>query len=104
MADTLSRKSKVDRRAASISGDAPMTSDLQQRLRERLSEMPNQMGSITELAALLRISRLAVYSAARALHRRGMATQWLYAGDGEGCQMVAYRDTPSMQGAPRQKE
>lgn len=68
---------------------------MQQRLHERLATMPNRMGSVTEMAALLRTSRLAVYSAARALHRRGLAVQWLYAGDGEGCQMVAYREPPN---------
>ena len=76
------------------------TTCMQKRLHARLATLPNRMGSVTELAALLRTSRLAVYSSARALHRRGLAVQWLYAGDGEGCQMVAYREPPNGPGEP----
>lgn len=73
---------------------------MQKRLHDKLRDMPNRMGSVTELAVLLRTSRLAVYSSARALHRRGLAVQWIHAGDGEGCQMVAYREPRNVGAKP----
>lgn len=65
---------------------------LQLRLYQELRDMPNKMGSVTELAARLRTSRLAVASAGGALERRGLAVLFCSRGDGESVKMLGYRE------------
>lgn len=70
-------------------------SDLQNRLHDRLLRSAGRMLSVGELAGSMRTSRVAIYAAGMALHRRGLAWAMTSTGDGERVKTFAYREPPN---------